>query len=68
MGDPIESMLSRPEFRGLWRSRCIEDDGVSEGWAVTFVMNGDYCETPYQPSPLKACVKAHEILDRETPT
>jgi len=36
-------------FRGLWVSRCFEPDqgGLTSGWAVTFIMNGEYCETPY---------------------
>ena len=48
-------MMNRPEFRGLWRSRCLENDGnFSEGWSVTFILGGEYCETPYQKDAMAA--------------
>ncbi len=60
--DVIEKMLARPEFRGLWRSRTMWEHGKIEvGWSVTFVLNGDYCEVPYQDTAYEACRQA---LDR----
>ena len=62
MGDAVDEMLGRKEFRGLWRSRCIEEDGsIESGWAVTFVHGTEYWEIPYQSTPEAACQYA---LDR----
>ncbi len=62
MNDPVGDMLARSEYRGLWRSQCLEDDGtVYAGWAVTFVHDGHYWETPYRDTPGAACQCA---LDR----
>ena len=59
---PVDKMLKREEFRGLWRSRCLEPDGsVTAGWSVTFVHGGDYWDAPYQDTPEAACRYA---LDR----
>jgi len=41
-------------FRGLWKTREMEPDGVTISpsyWSVTFIHDGQYVETPYQDSP-----------------
>ena len=61
----IAEMLGRPEFRGLWHSRTMFGDGhLEDGWSVTFVADGNYCETPYQMGPEAAARYALELLDR----
>lgn len=56
-------LLSMPSFRGLWRSRCIQADAsYIEGWSVTFVRDGEYCETPYCKSPSGALRSAMDRI------
>ena len=50
-------------FRGLWMSRCIEDDGsISVGWSVTFVKDGQYYDMSYCASPSEAFQKAAKCV------
>ena len=61
-GDAVGEMIQREEFRGLWHSRCLEPNGsITSGWAVTFVHDSHYWDTPYQDTPEAACRYA---LDR----
>lgn len=60
----MHRILDRPEFRGLWRSRCVHPDGsVEEGWSVTFRRCGEYCEVPYQKTAVQACREALRIME-----
>ena len=62
-GSQMSEMITHPAFRGLWRSRQMNDDGsIQDGWSVTFVFGGDYCEVPYQIGPDEACAKALALL------
>ncbi len=54
----VDEMLDRKEFRGLWRSRCLERSGVETGWSVTFIFEGEYTETKYCHSKESACNEA----------
>ena len=66
MGDTVDEMLRRDEFRGLWRGvKCLESDGSSTvGWKVTFLYGGEYSETPYQASAYGACAYALDLLQK----
>lgn len=67
MANAVNWVACCKEFRGLWRSRCIENDGTTtEGWSATFVHKDDYAETPYCDGPFEALVKMEEIL-RQAP-
>lgn len=56
LSGPVDDMLARSEFRGLWRSRCLEGDGsLTSGWSITFVHDGEYYDVPYQDTPAAAC-------------
>ncbi len=61
-GAPIEWIATCPAFRGLWRSRCMEDTGIEIGWSVTFIKDGEYTETPYQETAAGAISKAQVLL------
>ncbi len=64
--DQIATLDDR--FRGLWKSRLVDDptDGnnpnCETGWSVTFIVGGDYGETSYYDSPQKALSRAIEIV------
>lgn len=53
--DVVEEMCKHPAFRGLWRSRCLERDGIYIGWSVTFILDREYVETRYCPDKEAAC-------------
>lgn len=60
----VAIIADRSEFRGLWRSRCVNPDGtIEEGWSVTFVLEGEYCEIPYEPTADRASAAALAILE-----
>lgn len=62
----ILAVLRHPATRGVWRSRELCPDGqIKEGWSVTFVRDGDYCELPYASSPAEACRVALRLLGEE---
>ena len=64
--EPIRAILQRSEYRGLWKSRTINPDGSYDlGWSVTFVLHGDYCEVPYQPTANEAARRALAILEAD---
>lgn len=58
----LDELKAFPWFRGLWMSRCVEDDGtISEGWSVTFVRDGQYYDMAYCRSPAEAFDKARKL-------
>lgn len=59
----IEEILRHPAFRGLWKSRTIDGEKIHEGWSVTFVLDGNYCEVPYHDTPELAVACALECLN-----
>lgn len=51
-------------FRGLWRSKLVKEEGIiEEGWSVTFLYNGDLVETDYFETPEEALNKTIKILE-----
>ncbi len=54
----VDRMCALAAFRGLWKSRCFEDDGIATGWSVTFILDGEYTETRYCPTKEAACKRA----------
>ena len=54
----VDRMCGLDAFRGLWRSRCLEDDGLAVGWSVTFILDGEYTETKYCRTKELACRRA----------
>lgn len=62
--DVLQSLQDWPEFRGLWRSHCLKEDGTfDEGWSVTFVKDGEYCDMHYQPTPHQALEVARRLFE-----
>lgn len=54
----VDRLCEHKAFRGLWRSRCLEDSGIEVGWSVTFILDGEYTETRYCPTKEAACRRA----------
>jgi len=62
----VDEMCERDEFRGLWRSRCLEDSGIETGWSVTFIFEGQYTETKYLLTKEDACQEAINWLCKQS--
>lgn len=64
--ESLNDLRAYPWFRGLWMSRCIEEDGsVSIGWSVTFVRDGQYYDMAYCKTPAEAFQKALRLAFQE---
>ena len=64
----VEDMINAlgKSFRGLWVSHMIqpEQTGLDRGWAVTFVRNNEYCESPYHKTAKGALEYALVYADK----
>jgi len=59
----VEKLLADPRFRGLWRSRELQKDGrIEEGWSVTFALELEMVEIPYEPTAVRAATRALEWM------
>ena len=53
-------------FRGLWKSRMVDEDGELgfDRWTVTFIYRGHYVETPDFSLPLDALAWAYDRVSK----
>ncbi len=66
-GGPLDRVIQRPEFRGLWRSRELTKDGTTEeGWSVTFALGNEMVEVAYEPTASLAAESALTHLESHT--
>ena len=66
----IEELLDQlgDAFRGLWTGITVQDSfgGITKkkDWTVTFLLDGDYVETPGKDSPEEAIEFAINLVKR----
>ena len=66
--DSIKEKINRNgnKFSGLWASRYLKNNGkIEEGWSVTILYRGRYCDIDHHSTIEGALNKAIEVLEKE---
>ena len=61
----VDKLIDRigSAFRGLWKSVLLLETGKQVVWSVTFLLDGEFVETPYCPTPIEALQEALDSLN-----